>query len=83
MPTSLNIPLNNHIMERFLSETETTAPSGEQRMTKAEMPSGHDIVDSSDAGTDEDVNSSSERPFQQDCEATLECGHLCPIPFHR
>lgn len=83
MPTSLNNPLNSHIMERFLSETETTAPSGEQLMTKAEMPSEHDIVGYGDAGTDKDVNPSSERPFQQDCEATLECGHLCPIPFHR
>ncbi|KAJ5524450.1 hypothetical protein N7494_011100 [Penicillium frequentans] len=70
-------------MERFLSDTETPAPSGEQWMTKLEMPSGHDIVGSGDACADGDVNFSSERPFQQYCEATLECGHLCPIPFHR
>ncbi|KAJ5992471.1 ATP binding protein [Penicillium sp. IBT 35674x] len=71
-------------MDSFLSETETPAPSGEPWITKPEMPSGHDIVGYSGAGTDEDVKFPSERLFQQqDCEATLECGHLCPIPFHR
>lgn len=83
MSTPLNDPLDSHALERFLFNSETPAPSGEPWMTKSEMPSQHEVVGYCDAGADAEGTLPSDRPFQQDCEAALECGHLCPIPFHR
>ena len=83
MSSPLDISLPSHVVENSLSMSEALAPNSEHSMTKTGMPSGYEIMGSCEAGMDENANLPSDRPFQQDCGATLECGHLCPIPFHR